>query len=205
MEFNRLLAEAIARDSSGIKIFPKYLSGTISPDVEWIKWLSYVPEFEKKRIEYFDSKKISELSLEELEEAKRYNRNKIFARLIKTYGTSECSKEDYMRVYDYMCNESIEELMLSKLTSEELRYAKNAISRLSKLPNEQLCVKVKEEQIPEKYEQLSMVDSYILHIISKINHVRIMADSERKLKAELEKNEIMRQKSLYYAENPYIK
>ena len=201
MEFDRLLAEEIAKDSSGVKILPKYVVGTISPDIEWIKWLSYVPEFEKKRIEYFDSKKISELSLEELEEAKRYNRNKIFARLIKIYGTSECSKEDYMRVYDYMCNESIEELMLSKLTSEELRYAKNAIFRLSKAPNEQLSVKVKEEIIPEKYEQLSMVDSYILHLISKINYGRAIANLERKIKAELEKNEIMRQRSSYYAEN----
>ena len=39
--------------------------------------------------------------------------------LFKIYGTSECFEEDYMKVYDYMCNESIEELMLKKLTSED--------------------------------------------------------------------------------------
>lgn len=50
-----------------------------------------------------------------------------------------------MKVYDYMCNESIEELMLSKLTSKELQYAKQEITRLSKVSKEQLSVKVREE------------------------------------------------------------
>lgn len=179
--------------------------GNVSPDIEWIKWLSYEPEFEKKRIEYFDSKKVSELSYEELEEASRYSRNKIFARLFKIYSTGECSEEDYMKVYDYMCNESIEELMLSRLTSEELRYARQEITRLSEVPKEQLSAKVNEEQRPEKYEQLSMVDSYILHIISDIDYARGISDLNRKIETQLEQNEIMSQRSLYYASNPYAK
>ena len=119
---NRIMAREMARMGGMTKIVHGNVIGNVSPDIEWIKWLSYEPEFEKKRIEYFDSKKVSELSYEELEEASSYSRNKIFARLFKIYGTSECSEEDYMKVYDYMCNESIEELMLRKLTSEELRY-----------------------------------------------------------------------------------
>lgn len=104
-----------------------------------------------------------------------------------------------------MCNESIEELMLKKLTSEELRYARQEITRLSKVPKEQLSVKVSKEQKPEKYEQLSMVDSYILHIISDINYTRSMFDLNRKIETQLEQNEIMKQRSLYCASNPYVK
>lgn len=203
--FNRIMAKEIARMGRKVKIIHGNVIGNVSPDIEWIKWLSYEPEFEKKRIEYFDSKKISELSYEELEEVSSYSRNKIFARLFKIYGTSECSEEDYMKVYDYMCNESIEELMLKKLTSEELRYARQEIIRLSKVPKEQLSAKVNEEQKPEKYEQLSMVDSYILHIISDIDYARSMSDLNKKIEAQLEQNEIMRQRSLYYASNPYAK
>lgn len=204
-DFNRIMAKEMARMGGKVKIIHGNVIGNVSPNIEWIKWLSYEPEFEKKRIEYFDSKKISELSYEELEEACSYSRNKIFARLFKIYGTSECSEEDYMKVYDYMCNESIEELMLKKLTSEELRYARQEITRLSKVPKEQLSSKVKEEQNPGKYEQLSMVDSYILHIISDIDYARSMSDLNRKIEAQLEQNEIMKQRSLYYASNPYSK
>lgn len=206
MEFGRILAKELAKSGGNVKILHgRNIIGNISPDIEWIKWLSYEPEFEKKRIEYFDSKKVSELSLEELEEASRYSRNKFFARLFKIYGTIECSEEDYMKVYDFMCNESIEELMLSKLTSEELLYAKQEIIRLSKISKEQLSVKVREEQRPEKYKQLSMVDSYILHLISNINYARSVADLNRRIDAQLERNEIMRQRSLYYVANPYTK
>lgn len=203
--FNRIMAKEMARMGGKVKIIHGNVIGNISPDIEWIKWLSYEPEFEKKRIEYFDSKKISELSYEELEEASRYIRNKIFARLFKIYGTSECSEEDYMKVYDYMCNESIEKLMLSKLTSEELRYAKQEITRLSEVSKEQLSAKVNEEQKPERYEQLSMVDSYILHIISDIDYARSISSLNREIEAQLEQNDIMRQRSLYYASNSYIR
>ena len=205
MGFNRIMAREMAKIGGKVKIIHGNVVGNVSPNIEWVKWLSYEPEFEKKRIEYFDSKKISKLSLEELEEASRYSRNKVFARLFKIYGTSECSEEDYMKVYNYMCNESIEELMLSKLTSEELRYAKQEITRLSKVSKEQLSAKVREEQTPEKYEQLSMVDSYILHIISDIDYARSMANLNRRIDAQLEQNEIVRQRGLYYASNPYIK
>lgn len=203
--FNRIMAKEMARMGGKVKIIHGNVIGNISPDIEWIKWLSYEPEFEKKRIEYFDSKKISELSYEELEEASRYSRNKIFASLFKIYGTSECSEEDYMKVYDYMCNESIEKLMLSKLTSEELRYAKQEITRLSEVSKEQLSAKVNEEQKPERYEQLSMVDSYILHIISDIDYARSISSLNREIEAQLEQNDIMRQRSLYYASNSYIR
>lgn len=50
-----------------------------------------------------------------------------------------------------------------------------------------------------------MVDSYILHIIFDINYARSMSNLNRKIEAQLEQNEIMRQRSLYYASNPYVK
>ena len=204
-DFNRIMTKEMIKMGVNCKIIPGNTIGNVSPIIEWIKWLSYEPEFEKKRIEYLDSKKRSELSYEEIEEAANYNRNKIFAELFKIYGTSEWSNEDYMRVYDYMCNESIEELMLKKLTSEELKYAKEEITRLSKVSKGQLSAKVKDEQRREKYEQLSMVDSYILHIISDINYARSMSDLNRVISAQLEESKIMSQRSLYYASNPYAK
>lgn len=202
---NRIMAKEMARIGGKVKIIHGNVIGNVLHDIEWIKWLSYEPEFEKRRIEYLDSKKISELSYEELEEASRYSKNKFFAKLFKIYRTDECSEDDYMKVYDYMCKESIEELMLSKLTSEELRYAKQEITRLSEVSKEQLSAKVNEEQKPEKYEQLSMIDSYILHIISNINYAKSMSDLNKKIEAQLEQNEIIRQKSFCYASNPYAK
>ena len=203
MSLKEILVREMATSGGKAKITCGKTIVNVSPDVEWLKWLSYEPEFEKNRIEYFDSKKVSELSLEELAEASRYIKNRVFAELFKIYGASECSKEDYMKVYEYMCNESIEELMISKLTPEELQYAKQEITRLSKIPSDQLSCIIKEEQ--EKYEQLSMVDSYILHIISGIDYARSLSSLDKELNSQLEQNAVMRRRSFYAASNPYQK
>ena len=76
-DFNKIMTKEMIKMGINCKIIPRNTIGNVSPIIEWIKWLSYEPEFEKKRIEYLDSKK-SELSYEEIEEVTNYNRNKIF-------------------------------------------------------------------------------------------------------------------------------
>lgn len=203
--FSKRLATTIAKKGGHVKVICNQETGNIPADVEWMKWLSYESVFERKRMEYFDSKKVSELSYEELEEASKYSKNRAFAKLFKIYGTDKCSEEDYLKVYDYMAHESIENLMLSKLTFEELQYAKQEITRLGKVSKEQLSTKISEEQQPEKYEQLSMVDSFILHFISKMNFARNMDDFNRQLENKIAQNNNMAYKSLYYASNPCAK
>lgn len=204
MSFDRVMAREMFKMGYRDKIIPGG-NGSVSPDVEWLKWLSYEPEFEKQRIKYFDSKKVSELSYEELEEATGYSKNKALVKLFKAYGTDQCSEDDYMKVYDYMHNESIEKLMLSKLTLEELHYAKKEITRLSKVEKEQLSIKVSEEKKIEKYEQLSMVDSYVLHVISDINYTRSLNDLNNEIKAQIDQNRAVVQKSLANSSKSYIK
>ena len=46
-----------------------------------------------------------------------------------------------------------------------------------------------------------MIDSYILHIISKVDYARSMEKFDREIKTYKEENEVMRQRSLYYAAN----
>lgn len=178
-------------------------NGGVSPDIEWLKWLSYEPEFEKQRIRYLNSKKSSELSYEELEEKIKYNKNRELAKLFKSYGTAQCLEDDYMKVYDCMFNESIEKLMLSKLTKEEIRYAKKEITRLSKMEKKQLSAKIDEET--KKYEQLPMVDSYILHVVSDINFCRGLNDLNETIREQISQNKVVSNKSLINALNPCIK
>ena len=203
MIFNRVMANMMA--GSDVKIIHGEVIGNIDPYIEWIKWLSYVPEFQKSRIQELNSKRVEEMTLEELDELRAYKSQIRMLGLFKIYGTKEISKDEYMEVYDFMLNQSIDELMLSKLSSEELRYAKDQIQYFSQIPSEELRKKVNEEQKVDNYENLSMVDSYILHIISRVNFVRSMSKFNRKIEAQLRENDAMRKRSLYYAANPYVK
>ena len=107
MNMDRTLARIMAK--SGGKVVFGNITHNISLDREWLKWLAYEPEFEKKRMEYLNSKTIKELTYEELEEALSYKENQVWAKLFRQYGTKDCTEEDYMKVYDFMVNENIED------------------------------------------------------------------------------------------------
>ena len=191
--------------SSRTKIIHGEVIGNINPYIEWIKWLSYVPEFQKARIQKLNSKTLKELTKEELNEIKSYKNQLRMLELFKIYGTDKISKDEYMEVYDYMINQSIDELMLSKLSIKELKYAKEQIQYFNQISSEELRKKIHLEQKEDNYKKLSMVDAYILHIVSRINYTKSIEKLNSEIKVHLEKNETMRQRSLYYAANSYVK
>lgn len=203
MSFNKVVANMMA--GSNIKIIHGEVVGNANPYIEWIKWLSYIPKFQEVRLQELSSKKVEELTGEEIDELNTYKRQNRILKLFKLYGTKEISKDEYMEVYNFMVNQSIDELMLSKLTIEELRYAKSQIQYFSEIASEELRKKVNEERKADNYENLSMVDSYILHVISKISFAKSIIELDRKIEAQVRKNAAMRERSLYYAVNPYTK
>ena len=188
---------------SKVKIIHGAVKRNVEPPIEWIKWLSYIPDFQKSRIKYLESKMASDISLEELNEINQYKSQTRMATLFKLYGTNDISRDEYMEVYIYMTEHSIEDLMLSKLSKEELSYAKERIQYFSQISKEELELKIKKKQKEVNYNELSMVDSYILHEILRINYSK--NKNNTLLGYQLDKNAVMRQRSISYASNPYKK
>lgn len=199
--FNRVMAREMSKLNGG-KLIRGNIMRNVNPLIEWIKWLSYNPVHEQEKINYIYSKRVEDLSIDELKEIIKYKERNRMAQLFVKYNNGECSEEEFMEVYDYMDN-SITDLMMDKLSSEELSYAKDEILRLSSISQNEVMAKIKEEQKEEVYMNLSMVDSYILHIISNINYRKSLSNLNMKIQAQLERNDVMRQKSLCYASNPY--
>lgn len=139
--------------------------------MEWRKWLSYLSRSEKESIAFLESE-IKYLSNQELAELEKYRQQARIAKLLKAYGTSECSEDEYKEVHDFMKNESLEQLILSKLTLDELNSAKEAINQLSKQSSEQLGRMLEEYQKPEVYARLPIIDSYVVHMLSQIYFVK---------------------------------
>ena len=98
--------------------------------------------------------------------------------LFLKYKNGKCNPDEYMEVYDYMGN-SIKNVMLRKLTREELNYANEEIKRLNTLSKTEILTKLKNESFEETYNR------------------------DKGLVAELDRNETIRQKSLYYAADSY--
>ena len=68
MDFNRQFIK------EGMKIRFRNVSGP-NPYLEWLKWLSYVPEFEKTKLEEIKSKQVEDLEISELEFLLKYKEN----------------------------------------------------------------------------------------------------------------------------------
>lgn len=203
MNLGRMMAREMA--GSGNMTLVGDVTGNVNPYIEWIKWLEYEPEFLKLRIQELTSKEIENLSIDELEEIKKYKYLERILGLFKIYGTKEISKDGYMEVYDFMVNNKIEDLMLSKLTKEELISAKEKIEYYRKISHKELREKVRIEKKEENYKKLLMVDSYIIHMLCKIDSFRNIIKLNSQIDEHIRRNDSMRSKSLYYASNPYKK
>lgn len=201
--FNREMAMLMA--GTGSKAIHGKMIGNVSPYIEWIKWLSYTPDFQEEKIQELNNKVVKDLSLAEVSELREYLEQKRMLNLFKIYGSTVITKDEYMEVYDYMCLKSIDKLMISKLSKNELEYAKQEIMRLKELPENELSKKIENDTKEEIYLKLSMVESYIIHIVSITDFNRHMMSLEAEIQSQLDENEQMRQKSYYYASNPYKK
>lgn len=136
---------------------------------EWIKWLSYNSTEDDKRMLI----------------------------LITKYVNQNCTKEEFYKVYDYM-SKSIENIMLKKLTSDELKVANDEVKILEKLSDKELRELINTERQDDIYNNLSMIDAYILHQIIKMDNIRNAREMNRRLElVDNETTSIIRLSSVY--------
>ena len=191
----------IAREMAGsnVKLVPGMVTGPVSLYDEWLKWLAYESKKEKNLLCLAESS-YNELSLEEKSAVLEIQKNKEMLQLFRKYGTKACSKEEYLKVYDYMCDTKIEDVMLEKLSIEELTAAKEKIKELAGLNLKELNSSVPNDL--KSYKKMSMLDAYIFHVISKIGLLRNLKRLETEINIQIKENELVIRRSLELASNP---
>lgn len=132
-----------------------------NPCIEWIKWLVDSCEKQKIKIKKISSKMISDLTNEEFAEIETYLYHKKVLNLLENYGNKEMTNEEYLEIYQFIGSHSLGKLMEANLTIEEINWAKETLRVLEQSSPENLNKKIQEAQ--DNYQNLSMVDAYILH------------------------------------------
>ena len=182
-----------------LKIVLSDVFGVINPYKEWIKWLSYYSEDTKNRLNEIINKPNESLSFDEMREYEKFREQLKALVLLNRYLDDNLTNSQYKFLLDFMCNESIEEYMKSKLSKEELESAKEKINKYSNVPKVILNDKVMNEKNEEVYDNLSMEDAYVLHMISKINHQRNLEELDDDIRIQNEKNNKIIKKSNIYS------
>ncbi len=198
-KLKKILIKELSSSNGSATLTHGNVMGNIHPINEYIKWLSYEPEFEKERLDELNNHLAKDLSLEELKELHKLRVHKELAELFKLYGQKSISKENYLRIYNFMHGESIEEIMLSKLTLEELRDAKKELEELKQHSKNEIEKKIKEEKEPTTYSSLPMKDAYILHCLCDFNFDLSLRNLDKEIMSQIHRNNIIRQKSIYNA------
>lgn len=196
-DFSKMMIGNIVKNTGtrlGIVIPGEQIPGIDSLN-EWIKWLSYKPSFEQEKITSISLKTVTDLTIDDLETLLQYKKEEKMTLLFKKYKSNECTADEFMEVYNYMSN-SITDLMLRKLTSSELEVANMELSKFNDFDTEKLDEKIKTTKNEEDYNALSMIDSYVVHMLA-IKKVKIKFKGYQKaLTAELKRNNAMHYKNL---------
>ena len=165
----------------GSKVLPTDSAFTnIDADTEWIKWLGYHSKEEKDKLKKIENKKAKDLSYDEICFLQKEKKNEIYLKLIKNYCKDGSEFEDNIKAYKFMKNNSIYYLILSKLNKKEIEEANTKIKKYSDLDEENLNEKI--NSLSDKdFNNLSMVDSYVLHALSDVEFERNSEEAENRL------------------------
>ena len=148
---------------------------------ELMKWLRYVPDFKKEEMKRINSKRIDELSCEELEVVLDGKKQERMFNLLSRVNSSDITEEEYKEVIDYIDSEPIEDLMKTKLSEKEQQETMDKIKHFYYVSNEEIINKIEEERKKGNYEKLSMIDSYVFHVMLEVYCVIEMKKLEDKI------------------------
>ncbi len=196
MDLRKILAKEMAKGNN--KMLPNSLLGSLTSDMEWIKWLSF--QTEKQKI--LKKKEKNFLTDEDRKELDRYLEEDRIASLLKLYGSDKITISEYLECYDFMRENDIEEYLLSKLTKEELEVGREKIKYYNEVSLKDLRNKIKTDI--ENYQVLSMVDAFILHYIIKINIKKESQKVEQEIDSQIKRNQYTHQLGLCYAKNSFV-
>lgn len=196
MDLRKILAKEMAKGNN--KMLPNSLLGSLTSDMEWIKWLSF--QTEKQKI--LKKKEKNFLTDEDRKELDRYLEEDRIASLLKLYGSNKITISEYLECYDFIRENDIEKYLLSKLTKEELEVGREKIKYYNEVSLKNLRNKIKTDI--ENYQVLSMVDAFILHYIIKINIKKESQKVEQEIDSQIKRNQYTHQLGLCYAKNSFV-
>ena len=143
----------------------EYLNVNSDIDI-WIKFTSYLKPDETALLEKLENKSLDSIQRSEISEYSRIKNQLMISELFLKYKNKNCSKEEYNIVTRFMDSMSLQTLIKTKLTEEEIELASKTISKLETI--EQLEEYI--ESQPKKFEELNAYESYIFLLAKEKLH-----------------------------------
>ena len=157
----------------------------------WIKFTSYLKPDETALLEKLRNKSLDSIQISEINEYSRIKNQLMISELFLKYKNKNCSKEEYDIVTRFMDSMSLQTLIKTKLTEEEIELASKTISKLETI--EQLEEYIESQQ--KKFEELNAYESYIFLLAKE----KIYNSKQRKTKEQIKIEQTRRADNLIKA------
>lgn len=190
MNLSRIVAKQFAGFST-VKAFPKMNLGKLEQDAEWIKWLTYSLLQRKEQVTELKQKDIDLLSAKELEFLLNYAQDEKILASLNHVRNSVASADEAMEVYDFLKTNSIVRFMERTLPVADLKLAKEWLHAIEAMDKDAKAEYLREKLSPGQYEQLSMVDAYVVHIVLYHDMVESEKRCDREIRARVKENNDM--------------
>ena len=99
---------------------------------DYYRWLNYVPDAMKERIDSLIEQSEYHLSSKETEELKSYFKERLILNQLESYFRGDILNFKYKDLNDYINNHPLSDIIDSRLTSEEIELAKKECEKLIK-------------------------------------------------------------------------
>ena len=185
--------------ANNCKTIPNKYIGHVDPYLQWVKLLSYFTDEEQERFNLLKTKKVEELSLDEINEVVKYKEQERMLNLLNKFNARITSKDEWIEVEDFINNQSLTKFIKSKLSIDELEYAKTCIESCKSMSKKDLKEYVESHKRLDVYDGLSLVEVLVLYIATNYYYNRCEYESEIKLGAQLEENRNMKYRSMINA------
>lgn len=135
---------------------------------DYYRWLKYKPLEMKKRIDQINKKSDDELSLVELKEKKVFIEGEYILKQLETYFYGNIFDCDYIGIKNYIKIHPLNNLIISRLSEEEIALAHEKYEELIKSNSRECfgCLLKEDENHILNYAPESMTDFYAMELYS---------------------------------------
>ena len=166
---------------------------------EWIRFLSYVSPDDESFLNKLNGKSLEQLTTDEIKKYLKIKEQKTMADLFIKYKNKECTRKEHDSVYKYMKN-SLEDFMKSKLTENELNESCKTLAVFRKKEILELEDYIKDKM--SNYNNLTLVDAYILYEVREIGYNKKTDEINNKIRNDQIERQINLKKNLVKSYGP---
>lgn len=199
------IAERIEKHivEEGIKAGNPIIRPVIKGAGQYYKWLSYIPDSLKEKIDTITKKAVNELDDDDIFSLKKFQAEQMAQKQLAIYFSDDWSELDYEFIKNFIRDYDLMDIIRERLTEEEYNLANTKIKYYIEDIHQIRSYEVQPFQT-EEYFNMSMIDAYVFQAIYEHDMALNKAAMREYMKERIKRNDHARARSHISASQSFV-